>query len=81
MLTQELFASHSLSPICSPHDGAFQQGSNHLTVMMDGDPAQSISCPIVSFLLVLQSEFEGGQHTYPSMPSGIEVWGGKDICQ
>ena len=49
--------------------------------MMDGDPAQSISHPIVSSLLVLQSECEGGQCPYLPMPSGIEVWGGKDIHQ
>ena len=49
--------------------------------MTDGDPAQSISHPIVSSLLVLQSEFEGGQCVYPSVPSGIEVWDGKEICQ
>ena len=49
--------------------------------MTDGDPAQSISHPVSSSLLVLQSEFEGGQHAYPSVPSGIKVSGGKDVCQ
>ena len=81
MLTQKLFASLSFTPICGPHDGAFQQGSNSLMVMTDGDLAQSINHPIVSSLLVLQSELEGGQHAYPAVPSGIKVWGGKDIHQ
>ena len=49
--------------------------------MTDGDPAQSISHPIVSPLLVFQSELKGGQHTYPSVPSGIEVLGGNDVPQ
>ena len=43
MLTQKLFNSLSLAPICGPHNGTFQQGSNHLAFMMDGDPAQSSS--------------------------------------
>ena len=49
--------------------------------MVDGDLAQSISCPIVCSFLVLQSEFEGGQCTYPLVASGIEVRRGKDIHQ
>ena len=77
MLTQKLFASLSLASICSPH--IFQQGSNSLLVMTDGDPAQGISCTIVSSLLVLQSEFKEGECTYPSVPSGIKVWGGEDV--
>ena len=81
MLTQKLFASLSLSLNYSPHDSTFQQGLNCLVVMMDEDPVQSISQPVVSSLLVLQSEFEGGQHAYLSVPSGIEVWGCKDIHQ
>ena len=81
MLTQKLFASLSLTPIHGPHNGTFQQGSDHLRVMTDGDPAQGISYPSVSPFLVLQSEFKGGQHTYPPIPCGIKVWGGKDICQ
>ena len=44
-LTQKLFTSLSLTPICGPLNGTFQQGSNCLMVMMDGDPNQSISCP------------------------------------
>ena len=64
-----------------PHDGAFQQGWNHSLVMTDGDLAQSISRPIISSLLVLQSELEGGQHTNPPVPSGIQVWGGKNVHQ
>ena len=68
------------TPISGLHDGALQQGSNYLVVMMDGDMAQSISCPIVSSLLVLQSEFKG-QHAYLPMPNGIKVWVGKDIHQ
>ena len=81
MLTQKLFTSLSLTPICGPHDGALQQGSNNLAVLTDGDPAQSISCPVVSSLLVLQSECKGGQHAYPPMPGGIEVGVGEDVCQ
>ena len=49
--------------------------------MMDGDPAQSIRPPIINSCLVLQGELEGGQHTNPPLPSGIEVWGGKDVHQ
>ena len=49
--------------------------------MMDGDPAQSISHPIISSLPVLQSELEGGQHANPPVPSGIKVWCDKDIHQ
>ena len=81
MLTQKLFASLSFTPVCGSHNGTFQQGSNCLTVMTDGNLAQSISCLIVSSLLVFQSELKGGQGTYPSVPSGIEVWGGKDVHQ
>ena len=50
VLTQRLFTS-----ICSPHDCAFQQVLNHSPVVMYGDPAQSISCPIISSLLIIQS--------------------------
>ena len=32
-------------------------------------------------LLILQSEFKRGQLAYPPMSHGIEVGGGKDICQ
>ena len=81
LLTQKLFTSLSLTSIFGPYDGAFQQGSNCFLVMTDGDLVQSISHPIISSLLVLQSELEGGQHTYPPVPSGIKVLSVEDICQ
>ena len=77
----EVLASLNFTSIFSPHDGTFQQGSKHSLVVMDGDPAQSISCPIISSLLVLQSELAGGQHAHPPVPSGIKVWCGDDIHQ
>ena len=81
ILTQELFTGLSLTSIHGPYNGAFQQGSDHLAVVTGGDPAQGISHSIMSALLVLQSEFERGHHAYPPMSHGIEVRGGKDICQ
>ena len=49
--------------------------------MTDGDSAQGISHPIISPLLVQQSEFKRGQCTYPPMSHGIVVRDGKDVCQ
>ena len=49
--------------------------------MLGGDITQGIGHSIVDSLLVLQCEFKGGQCAYPSMASGIEVWGGKGIHQ
>ena len=81
MFTQQLFISLCLTSICGPHNGSFHQEPNHLPVVADGDLAESISCPVICSLLILQGKFKGSQHTHPPMSHGIKVGSCKDIHQ
>ena len=75
MLAQQLLIGFSLTSICSPNNGTFQQRLNCLMVTVDVDPVQGISHPIICPLLILQSKFKEASeptHLYP-MASRLRV--------
>ena len=52
------------------------------TEVWEGNQLKASASPLSApFWYSKVNSKEGGQHAYPSVPSGIEVWGGEDVHQ
>ena len=81
LLTLSTHVDGQFSPVLASNDRLVQNGFNLMGVQGFIYPAEGISSHIITAMLLFNSEVKVGERGHPSMPTCIEIRGGKKISE